>query len=81
MLTIQFVGSVRKPYQMFDLRPCLFWNAGWFEPPQSLVVLLIALIRLFLSNFYSQDFEVVDNEESAEWEKEIEDMLEEDEWQ
>ena len=25
-----------------------------------------------------QDFEVVDNEESAEWEKEIEDMLEEE---
>lgn len=27
---------------------------------------------------YLQDFEVVDNEESAEWEKEIEDMLEEE---
>ena len=25
-----------------------------------------------------QDFEVVDNEENAEWEKEIEDMLEEE---
>ena len=27
-------------------------------------------------NFAPQDFEVVDNEESAEWEKEIEDLLE-----
>ena len=27
---------------------------------------------------FSQDFEVVDNEDSAEWEKEIEDMLEEE---
>lgn len=33
---------------------------------------------LFLSTFYPQDFEVVDNEDSAEWEKEIEDMLEEE---
>ena len=28
--------------------------------------------------FKCQDFEVVDNEDSAEWEKEIEDMLEEE---
>lgn len=30
------------------------------------------------SNLFLQDFEVVDNEDSAEWEKEIEDMLEEE---
>jgi len=33
---------------------------------------------LTLINVFLQDFEVVDNEESAEWEKEIEDMLEEE---
>ena len=34
-----------------------------------------APMRLTLINVGLQDFEVVDNEESAEWEKEIEDML------
>lgn len=34
-----------------------------------------APLLLTLINVVLQDFEVVDNEESAEWEKEIEDML------
>lgn len=43
------------------------------------ILIFISLILILILFFLSiQDFEVVDNEENAEWEKEIEDMLEEE---